>query len=171
MNIGKILEVTGKSALKNIPLGGVIVDVAELMIGDRFDKKTVSGDDIKQAVETLSPTAKAEFLAKTLDVDARMLESTNMLKQKMEADTPVSRARSVIAMGIAIMLLVLSAGFGLMLGHAYITGGLVPSIESLLVVFGLPTVALLAFFGLDTKAFQEVIMQVVTRSIVRKSLK
>jgi len=90
MNIGKILEVTGKSALKNIPLGGVIVDVAELMIGDRFDKKTVSGDDIKQAVETLSPTAKAEFLAKTLDVDARMLESTNMLKQKMEADTPVS---------------------------------------------------------------------------------
>lgn len=171
MNIGSILKVAGRSVLKEVPLGGLVLDVVEAAVGDDFDRAKATGADVEKAIKKLSPEQQSKLLAKQLDSNARAIESHNELKKKMEEDGPQSRARAKIAMLIAVVLLVLSCAFGLMLGHAYVYKGIMPSIEMLVVVFGLPTIALLTFFGVDTKAFQAIVLDIIGRGLVKGKFK
>lgn len=171
MNIGSILKVAGRSVLKELPLGGLVLDVVEAAIGEDLDRENVTGKDVEQAIEKLSPEHKVRILTKQLDTTARAIESRNELMKKMEDDSPASRARAKIATLIAVVILVLSCGFGLMLAHSYVYNGVMPSLEMLVVVFGLPTVALLTFFGINTRAFQGVILDIITRSLVKSKFK
>ncbi len=171
MSIGKILNLAGSIALKNVPMGGLVMDLVEITADRVFDRNTTTGAEVQAVIDELPPEVKARLMDKQLDSTVRVAESHDLLRKKMEDDTPSSRARSVIAIAIAVVLLVMACGFGLMLGHAYIYNGVIPSLESLIVVFGLPTVALLTFFGIDTKMFQELILQILTRSVVKGKLK
>lgn len=171
MDISSILKAAGHGILKEIPLGGLVLDVVEAAIGDDFDREKATGKDVESAIEKLSPEHKAKILTKQLDSTARAIESRNELKKKMEEDTPASRARAKIAMLIAAVILIMSCGFGLMLAHAYIYNSVMPSIEMLVVVFGLPTIALLTFFGIDTKAFQGIILEIISRGLIKGKLK
>lgn len=167
MDIGSILKFAGQSVLKEVPLGGLVMDVAEVALDKVFDRETVTGDDIFKEIESLPPEAKAKLLAKRLDTKARIAESHDALRGKMEQDTPTSRARSMIAIGIAVLLGLQTLGFSLMLAHAYVTTGAIPSVEVFAVVFGLPVVALLSYFGIDTPKFRELILQLLMRYMVR----
>lgn len=171
MNIGSILKAAGRGVLKEVPLGGLVLDVVEAAIGEDFDRDKTTGLDVERAIEKLSPDHKVKILTKQLDSTARAIESRTELKKKMEEDGPQSRARARIAMLIAVVILVLSCGFGLMLGHAYIYKGIMPSLESLVVVFALPVIALLTFFGVDTKAFQGIIVDIISRGLIKGKLK
>lgn len=171
MNISSILAIAGKQALKEIPLGGLVIDIAEIALGKKIDRKKVSGDELHEQLQSLPADQLATLLGKQLDTKVALVESHDALKTKMEEDSPSSRSRSIIAIMIAVVLLVFSCGFALMLAHMYIYNGIVPPIEYLLVVFGLPTLALLTFFGINTEQFQSLLVSVIARSIAKKGAK
>lgn len=168
MNIGKMLKATGKTLLKEVPMGGVIVDIAELVLGKKVDRETVTGEELGTMIESLPPEQKLQFLGKTLDSELAKFTAWTELKSTMEEETPTSAARAKIAMMIAAVVVLLSAGFGMMLGHLYLTQGRVPLVEELLIVFGVPSLALLSFFGIRVGPLQELVVNTLLHRIAKK---
>ena len=69
MDISSILKAAGHGILKEIPLGGLVLDVVEAAIGDDFDREKATGKDVESAIEKLSPEHKVKILTKQLEID------------------------------------------------------------------------------------------------------
>jgi hypothetical protein len=168
MNIGKILKATGKSLLKEVPLGGVIMDIAEMVVGKELPRDTLTGEELGGLIESLPAEQKLQFLNKTIDSELAKFTAWTELKTTMEEETPSSRARAYIAMMIAVVIVFLSAGFGAMLGQQYLENGRMPSVEELLIVFGVPSLALLSFFGIRVGPLQELVVNALLHRIAKR---
>lgn len=168
MNIGGILKTVGSGLLKEVPAGGLIMDAIELVTGETVDRNTITGAQMQAIINKLPPEQQANFLNKQLDTKARLVESHDKLVAKMQEDSPSSRARAAIAKVVAGFMMLLTLMFSWMLMDQYLKTGNYPSVESLAIVYGFPCIALLAFFGVDTKALQELIITILTRQIARR---
>ena len=168
MNIGKILKATGSSLLREVPLGGVIADIAGLVLNKDVDKDKVTGDELSEMVDTLPDDLKVKFLNKTIDSELSKFTAWSELQMKMEEESPTSQARAKIAMLIAVVIVLMSAGFGLMLGNMYLTDGRIPELEELLIIFGVPSLALLSFFGIRVGPLQEIIINTLLQRMAKK---
>lgn len=172
MDISSILKVAGTTALKSLPYGGLVLDVVEAATGkDVPDRENASGETLEKIISELPEDQKAMVLTKKLDTEARVLETRNALKEKMEEDTPASQARAKVALAFAGIVALLSIGFAIMMVHAYIYNGIYPSVELTLIVFGLPMLGLLAYFGIDTKTLQQLIITVLQRQLIKGKVK
>jgi len=169
MNLGAILKAAGSGALKSLPLGGVVVDVAEVVLDEIFDKETVTGDEVKAKLEKLPTTVKDKVLSKTLNADSHLLASWDELSDVVNVTADENATlRKVITIAVVITLLAIGLMFSAMLGWNYITTGTLPDTESMLAAFAIPTIAIMAVFGVDNKAFTGVLLALVTRQLSKR---
>lgn len=168
MKISDFLKRVGKSALKEVPMGNVILDVVDMVTDNDVDKEHLTGEDMLKFIEELPPETRVRILETKLNSDVARYEAWADLRAKMEEDTPSSRMRSWLAVAITVVLLILSLGFGYIAYLNYEATGTLPTPETLMIVFGLPGIALLSHFGIQTDQLMNLLISMITKHQLKK---
>lgn len=166
MKVVDFLKSVGKSALKEIPMGNVVLDAIDLITDDYVDKDKVTGEQMLEMIDKLPPETKARVLETQLNKDVQRYELWTDLRAKLENST-TSKTRSYIVMAITAVLLLLSCGYAYMAFDNYTKTGVMPSMESMAIVFGLPAVAVLAHFGVMPDKLLQLILNVLTKNMAK----
>lgn len=157
MDIGKFLKSVGGAVLKNVPMGGMIYDIADAVL-DEVLPPDATGDDVTKLLQKLPPEQYQKIMAKQIDADVAKYQSWVDLRKNMDITSPASKSRSLIAMvfGVGIMLVTLMLTY--LFVENYLRLGTYPPIETIMIVYGLPMVVLLAAFGVRSDKILDAIL-------------
>lgn len=166
MNIGNLFDaikgplLTMASTL--IPGGPLILGAVNALLPD--DKKlpeAATGNDIRNAVNQLSPEQRSSFMEKKLDVEIAGIKSWTSIQESMAlADSAGSSTRPWIAklmaagVFIAIMVFVAVWAGAIVSGDEKTLTALADSWPLMLAILATPTTLLRAYFGMRTKEKQ-----------------
>lgn len=159
MKIEVFLSQAGDSPLRNIPMGSIVADMAELILHRTVDG-SATASSIMENINLLSEADRAQFLNKELSNDLKQYESWTALKSAV-AETPKAKNPAVyLLIGIISLLTVF---FGGLLGYEYITNGKIPTEDSLLIVFGLPVGGIFVLYGTSSEAFTNAMLNFIIK--------
>lgn len=168
MNIGDILKIAGRRALKEVPLGGVVIDVAELVLRDKLDRENITGEEVEQLLSVLELKDRKDILTKQIDSPVAKFESVEQMKREVKAtDTPLSKERARMLAVIVYFMLAISFTLTGIIMHQYVTADVYPSVEMALVSLGFPLIALLTMFGMDTKPITDIVLRMLSKRIFK----
>lgn len=167
MDIGNILRLAGKRALREVPMGGVVMDLVELTIGDKLERDRVTGEEVEQRLAILPLEKRMELMTKTFDSDFAQFETIKQLKSKLEETEEKPHLQKV---GLAVVLLtcVLSVVLCGIAVHAYLFNGVVPSIDVIVVILGIPGMALATYAGIDTPQLRKYLVNTLVKQAIAK---
>lgn len=169
MKLGSILKAAGKGALKEVPFGGLAFDIAEAALGQDIDRDNTTGEGLKERLEELTPEQKSKILSKQLDIDALQVQSRAELKKKMEEPSPMSKGRVFVAKMMGVSICLVSLFMLAVILHGYFVEGIYPSLGLVAFVVGIPSLLLMTYFGMDTKALQSILFEIIGRVAKRKN--
>lgn len=164
MDIGKFLGSVGSAVLKNVPMGSMVLDIADAVLDDVLPDNA-TGDDIKARLEKLPPEQYERIMSKQIDADVVKYQTWVDLRKNMDVSSPASKARSTIALvfGVGIMLVTLMFTY-LYIQH-FLTQGTYPPLESVAIIYGIPMVILMAAFGIRSEKVLDFILTAVLKKI------
>jgi len=163
MNFGKIFDTIKGPLLAVastlIPGGPAILGAVNAMLPD--DEKlpeTATGNDIRSAVNQLTPDQRSSLMEKQLDVEIAEIKSWEGIQASLaQADAAGSSTRPYIALMMSWLVTVVVSLFSIVWVYA-IFNGLAETLKILsdswpmmLAVIGTPTALLRAYFGMRTK--------------------
>lgn len=157
MNIGKFLSSVGTSILREVPMGNLVIDIVDAITDDEVPEN-ITGDDMRKRIGRLPPEVQERLLNKTIDSDIKKYETWASLKAKMEQDTPSSRSRSSVVIIFSVLIALITLVFTYVVAQDYLINRQYPSIEVLLIIYGIPSVCLLLSFGVRSDKIIDVIL-------------
>lgn len=164
MKLGDILMRAGSAIFKSvIPGGGLIVDMVNGFLPD--EKKIpneATGEQISQAVSTLSPDLQAQILSEEIDVELAEISSWTRVQGSLaEADKVGASTRPQIALMMAKVVSFVIISFSTMWivaiiqNHVDMIKVLTDSWMLVLAIIGTPIALLRAYFGMRSKEKKE----------------
>lgn len=160
MNISTLLKNVGGSIIRNVvPGGGMVMDmVNEFLPDDKKLNKDATGEDVKQAIDSLPPDVRERVLSKQLDVQMEEIRSWTSIQDSLaKADASGASTRPRIALMMAWLVVLMVVTFIAVWGKAILYSDnevlktLANSWELMLTMLGTPTALLRAYFGMRTK--------------------
>lgn len=157
MNILDIVKDVGGGLIRQmVPGGGMILDVVNGFLPD--DKKlgeTATGEDVRNAVESLPPEQRAQLVAKQFDVDMTQIkEGNSTVRAMLDADTKTPHTtRPYIAKGsfhviaFVIVAVVTIWAYGVIKQDAALVETVMGGWPFILAAIGPLVVLLHAYFG------------------------
>ena len=160
MNIKDILKKVGTSIIREaVPGGGLILDAVNFFLPD--DKKLpmdATGEQAKEAIQSLSPEQQTLIMAKELDVEIEETRSWTSIQEALaKADESGASTRPWIARLMAVIVAAAIVIFMALWGYAVATENndtlkaISESWEIMLAVLATPTALLRAYFGMRTE--------------------
>lgn len=146
MDIGKFLKKVGTAVLKNVPMGGLVYDIADAALSTAVPDD-VTGDQLATILQTLPPDQYSKVMSKQLDAKLATYTAWTDLRKEMDSESPQSNARSVISIIFSVGIMILVILFTLMMGDNYLKTGQLPGIELIGAVMLVPGIAILSTFG------------------------
>lgn len=157
MDIGRLLKSVGGAVLKNVPMGGMIYDIADSVLDEALPDD-ITGDELTAKLQKLPPEQYERIMGKKIDADLAKYQSWTDLRKSMDLKSPASTARSVVTatFGIGIMLIILI--FTYVFARNYIDHGTFPTVDVILVTYGIPMIVVLTSFGIKSDKFLDAIL-------------
>lgn len=164
MKLGDILKKVGSTIIRNvIPGGGLIIDVVNgFLPKEKQLPDNATGEQVKQAVQTLPPEQQAQLYMKEIDVELAEINSWTQIQSSLaEADKSGASTRPQIALMMAYIVAFVVLAFSSMWIVAIfrdqidMVQRLADAWPLMLAVVGTPTALLRAYFGMRTKEKRE----------------
>ena len=164
MKLGDILKKVGSTIIRNVvPGGGLIVDVVNSFLP--FDKKLpedATGEQIDQAVKTLTPEQQSQIYMKEIDVELAEISSWTQVQGSLaDADKAGASTRPRIALMMAYIVGFVVLAFSSMWivaifrDQVEMIKRLADSWPLMLTIIATPTALLRAYFGMRSKEKKE----------------
>lgn len=168
MILGRLLKVVGRGAVKEIPLGGLIVDVIEIATKKKIDRETVTGEELEKLLTVLPLGERNDILSRKFDNELVDVLSLKQAVKQIPNETTMDKARYQLALITTIIINLMALMFLGILMFEYVTKGVVPDLESVLLTLGIPAVVLFTMFGLDTRAMMSLLLSAQQKKYNKK---
>ncbi len=163
MNIGSFLKSVGGAVLKNVPMGNMIYDVVDVLLDDKLPDN-ITGNELVDKINSLPPDVKERVLSKQIDADLKKYQTWADLHEKMEQSSPMSKSRSVVMGIFAILVALVTMTVSYIFVQDYLMHQNVPSMDMLMVAYGIPSICLLASFGIKSDKILDLILSSYIKS-------
>lgn len=165
-----ILKAAGSAALSTIyPIKVVesIVSIVSVLADDKQDTDltSVTGEQLKQRIESLPPELQAAILQKVLDIEALSMEQDlEMQKTLSDLDARGKTFRPSIALLMAIIAALNTIAYSVLMYWICYGANRLPSSEELLVPLGIPLLLVWTYFGFLGKERKDILGFLVNRT-------
>lgn len=162
MEIGKFLKSVGTAVLKNVPMGGLVYDIADAVL-DQAIPDDVTGNDLDTMLKKLPPDQYLRVMSKQIDADVKKYQSWSDLHKSMENKTPASKSRAVIAGVFGVGIMAITVMFTYVILQHYLNLGTYPPVELAAVVYGIPAICVLAAFGVRSEKLLDLVLTMAVK--------
>lgn len=165
-----ILKAAGAAALSSLyPIKVVesIVSIVSVLADDKqpTDLTTVTGNQLKERIETLPAELQAAILQKVLDIEALSMEQElEMQKTLSDLDSRGKTFRPSIALMMAIIAALNTIAYSALMFWICYGANRLPASEELVVPLGIPLVLVWTYFGFLGKERKEILSFLVNRT-------
>lgn len=165
-----ILKAAGSAALSTLyPIKVVesIVSIVSVLTDDKQETNitTVTGDDLKQRIETLPVELQAVILQKVLDIEALSMEQDlEMQKTLSDLDSRGKTFRPIIALMMAIIAALNTVAYSVLMYWLAYKSGTMPDNELLIIPIAVPLLLVWTYFGFLGKERKEILAFIANRT-------
>lgn len=165
-----ILKAAGSAALSTIyPIKVVesIVSIVSVLADDKQDTDltSVTGEQLKQRIETLPPELQDAILQKVLDIEALSMEQDlEMQKTLSDLDTRGKTFRPIIALMMAVIAALNTIAYSVLMYWLAWKAGKMPSNEELIIPIAVPLLLVWTYFGFLGKERKEILAFIANRT-------
>lgn len=160
MKVWDVLTKVGSGVVKQVfPAAGAVIDVVNEFLddGDQLPDDA-TGEQLREKIDKLPPSQKAEVLNKELDVQIEEIRSWTDIQQFLnQADASGASTRPKIALimawivAFAIVAIALPFGWAVLENHNEAVKEIKDAWPFITALLGIPSMVLRSYFGLRTK--------------------
>lgn len=166
-----ILKAAGGAALNTVMPVKAISSIATLieaiMPDSDIDVNTVTGDQLLERINALSPEVQAIIFERRFDLERLRIEGENELTQSLaDADSSGKTFRPLIALFMAVLLAGAVIGYDILLWKICLSELRLPLLDELWIPIGVPGLIVLTYFGYLKSERTEIFKAFLARSPV-----